>query len=97
MARARRTSSARVAFWIAGLTTDWRAAVAGLASGLLLVAYDESVLPGGGFGDFLFSAVILTGVWAAHPRLRTADGTRRRYSSTSRRHRPSGKSARGRR
>ena len=54
-----------LAFWIAGLTTDWRAAVAGLASGLLLVAYDESVLPGGGFGDFLFSAVILTGVWVA--------------------------------
>lgn len=54
-----------LAFWIAGLTTDWRAAVAGLASGLLLVAYDESVLPGGGFGDFLFSAVILTGIWIA--------------------------------
>ncbi len=54
-----------LAFWIAGFTTDWRAAAAGLASGLLLVAYDESVLPGGGFGDFLFSAVILTGVWVA--------------------------------
>ena len=54
-----------LAFWIAGFTTDWRAAVAGLASGLLLIAYDESVLPGGSFGDFLFSAVVLTGVWVA--------------------------------
>ena len=65
-ARARRTSSARcLPSGSPGLTTDWRAAAAGLASGLLLVAYDESVLPGGGFGDFLFSAVILTGVWVA--------------------------------
>ena len=54
-----------LAFWIAGLTTERRAAAAGLASGLLLIAYDESVFHGGGFGDFLFSAVILTGVWVA--------------------------------
>ncbi len=54
-----------LAFWIAGLTTDRRAAAAGWASGMLLVAYAESVFPGGGFGEFLFTAVIQSGVWVA--------------------------------
>jgi signal transduction histidine kinase len=54
-----------LAFWVAGSTSDWRVAAAGWASGMLLVGYAESVFPGGGFGEFLFTAVIQTGVWIA--------------------------------
>ena len=52
-----------LAFWIAGFTADWRPALAGWAAGILLIAYAESVFPGGGFGEFLFTALIQTGVW----------------------------------
>jgi signal transduction histidine kinase len=52
-----------LAFWVAGYAADWRPAVAGWAAGILLMAYAESVFPGGGFGEFLFTALIQTGVW----------------------------------
>jgi signal transduction histidine kinase len=52
-----------LAFWVAGAAPDWRPAAAGWSAGMLLVAYAESVFPGGGFGEFLFTAVIQTGVW----------------------------------
>ncbi|HEV2592640.1 MAG TPA: histidine kinase, partial [Gaiellaceae bacterium] len=54
-----------LAFWIAGLAADWRPALAGWFAGALLVAYAESVFPGGGFGEFLFTMLIQTGVWVA--------------------------------
>jgi signal transduction histidine kinase len=52
-----------LAFWIAGFVSDWRPAVAGWSAGALLVAYAESVFPGGGFGEFVFTMLIQTGVW----------------------------------
>jgi signal transduction histidine kinase len=52
-----------LAFWFAGFVSDWRPAVAGWAAGALLVAYAESVFPGGGFGEFVFTMLIQTGVW----------------------------------
>ena len=52
-----------LAFWIAGFAPDWRPALAGWSAGILLMAYAESVFPGGGFGEFLFTALIQTGVW----------------------------------
>jgi len=52
-----------LAFWFAGFTPDWRPALAGWSAGILLMAYAESVFPGGGFGEFLFTALIQTGVW----------------------------------
>lgn len=55
---------AMLAFWIAGFTPDWRPALAGWSAGMPLMAYAESVFPGGSFGEFLFTALIQTGVWA---------------------------------
>ena len=52
-----------LAFWIAGFAPEWRPALAGWSAGILLMAYAESVFPGGGFGEFLFTALIQTGVW----------------------------------
>jgi signal transduction histidine kinase len=54
-----------LAFWIAGLAGEWRPALAGWSAGILLVAYAESVFPGGGFGEFLFTVLVQTGVWIA--------------------------------
>jgi signal transduction histidine kinase len=54
-----------LAFWIAGLAAEWRPALAGWSAGILLVAYAESVFSGGGFGEFLFTVVVQTGVWIA--------------------------------
>jgi signal transduction histidine kinase len=54
-----------LAFWIAGLAAEWRPALAGWSAGILLVAYAESVFLGGGFGEFLFTMLVQTGVWIA--------------------------------
>ena len=54
-----------LAFWVAGMTTDARAAAAGWAAGIALVTYTESVFPGGGASDVAFTALLLTGLWAA--------------------------------
>ncbi len=56
---------AMLAFWVAGLTTNTVAAAAGLAAGLIVMAYCDWVFPGGGVSDFVFTAVIQVAVWTA--------------------------------
>jgi signal transduction histidine kinase len=56
---------AMLAFWVAGFAPSRTAAGAGWVAGIAVMAYGESVFPGGGAGEFLFTALIQTGVWAA--------------------------------
>jgi hypothetical protein len=55
--------TAVLGFWVAGLAPERNQALLGAAAGVLLVAYQESVFPGGSAGDFVLTTAFVFAFW----------------------------------